>query len=266
MRARLFFVVALVIPVLVGADAAAGAIGGRLQLATTAARRSLDTGRAASSSLSTRAQESYLAATSRGGTSRDGWYSNEPGLSPQIVSSSQFGQLFATQLNGQIYAQPLLVGGVLFVATETDWIYGLNPATGAVEWSRKIGTPFRDASLGCADLTPDIGVTSTPTVDPNTGVVYLVDQAYVAGHMDWFMHAINPVTGAEMPHFPVSDQGPRHEQSIGTFLSHPGAATAWPAAPERSRVRRVRVALRLCPVLRVHSGRVDHWPANDVVD
>jgi len=135
--------------------------------------------------------------------------------------------LFATQLNGQIYAQPLLVGNVLFVATETDWIYGLNPLTGAIEWSRKIGTPYRDLSLGCADLTPSIGVTSTPTVDPSTGIVYLVDQAYVAGQIGWFMQAVNPLTGAEMPHFPVAIKGPASNNPLELFrprqeLQRPG--------------------------------------------
>jgi hypothetical protein len=140
---------------------------------------------------------------------RDGWYPNEADLTPQLVGSPSFGQLFATQLNGQIYAQPLLVGKVLLVATETDWIYGLNPVSGAIEWSRQIGTPFLDKSLGCADLTPDLGVTSTPAVDPTTGVVYMVDQAFAGKprHIGWFM-AINPETGAEMPHFPVEIKGP----------------------------------------------------------
>jgi len=170
---------------------------------------------------------SFQAATSRGNNSRDGWYPNEPGLSPKIVGSSQFGELFVARLNGQIYAQPLLVGGVVFVATETDWIYGLNPVTGAVEWSRRIGTSFQDAPLHCGDLTPNLGVTSTPTVDPETGVVYLVDQAYVAGHIGWFMHAIDPVNGAEMPNFPVEIEGPATNNPLQLFrptkeLQRPG--------------------------------------------
>jgi hypothetical protein len=37
------------------------------------------------------------------------------------------GQAFSTQLDGQIYAQPLSVGGTLIVTTETDHVYGLDP-------------------------------------------------------------------------------------------------------------------------------------------
>src|ERR1700716_2039210 len=67
---------------------------------------------------------------------RTGWYPNEPGLSPQVVGSSNFGQLFSTPINGQVYAQPLLVNGTVLVATETNWLYGLDPVTGGVQWSR----------------------------------------------------------------------------------------------------------------------------------
>src|ERR1700738_4298969 len=49
---------------------------------------------------------------------RTGWDSAEGGLTPAAVTSSDFGQQFATQLDGQIYAQPLVVGGTLIAATE----------------------------------------------------------------------------------------------------------------------------------------------------
>ena len=42
---------------------------------------------------------------------RDGWDSNEPDLSPAVVGSGTFGRLFSTAVNGQLYAQPLAVGG-----------------------------------------------------------------------------------------------------------------------------------------------------------
>ncbi len=210
MRSRVFLAVALALSVLVGETAAAGAVRDRPLVKTLAADRIRGADGHATSAPPTEQLESSQAATSRGNNSRDGWYPDQPGLTPQIVGSSDFGQLFATQLNGQIYAQPLLVGRVLLVATETDWVYGLNPLTGAIEWSRQIGRPFEDAPLHCSDLTPDLGVTSTPTVDPPTGVAYLVDQAHLPGNSGggWLMNAIDPATGAEMPRFPVEIQGP----------------------------------------------------------
>jgi predicted lipoprotein with Yx(FWY)xxD motif len=105
---------------------------------------------------------------------RDGWDPSEPLLSPAAVAGGTFGQLFSTSVNGQVYAQPLAVGGSVIVATETDWVYSLNSETGAVNWSLSLGHPWPSTVAGCEDLTPDIGVTSTPVYDPSTGTVYLV--------------------------------------------------------------------------------------------
>ena len=105
---------------------------------------------------------------------RDGWDPNEPLLSPSAVAGGTFGQLFSTAVNGQVYAQPLPVGGSVIVATETDWMYSLNSETGAVNWSLSLGHAWPSTVAGCEDLTPDIGVTSTPVYDPSTGTVYVV--------------------------------------------------------------------------------------------
>ena len=63
----------------------------------------------------------------QGGTS---WYPNQTALTPQLVQGGSFGQLFASQLQGDIQAQPLVEDGVLLVETEENWAYGLDPATG----------------------------------------------------------------------------------------------------------------------------------------
>src|SRR5689334_7383808 len=39
-----------------------------------------------------------------------------------------------TQVNGEIYAQPLIVGNTVLIATELNNVYGLNASTGAVLW------------------------------------------------------------------------------------------------------------------------------------
>ena len=65
---------------------------------------------------------------------RTGWDPNEPGLSPSVVHGASFGQVFRTAVKGQVYAQPLVVGSTVIVATENDWVYGLNASTGAITW------------------------------------------------------------------------------------------------------------------------------------
>jgi hypothetical protein len=52
---------------------------------------------------------------------RDGWDPSEPGLSPAIVGGPSFGQLFSTAVNGQVYAQPVIAGSTVIVATENDY-------------------------------------------------------------------------------------------------------------------------------------------------
>ena len=72
---------------------------------------------------------------------RDGWDPSEPALTPAALQGGSFGQIFKTSVNGQVYGQPLIVGSTLVVATETDWVYGLNAATGAILWKTSLGTP-----------------------------------------------------------------------------------------------------------------------------
>ena len=103
---------------------------------------------------------------------RDGWDPDEPALTPAAVSGPDFGQVFRTHVNGQVYAQPLVIGTTVIVATEANWVYGLNATTGAVKWSTRVGAPYHITN--CADLTPDIGITSTPVYDPSTGTVYVM--------------------------------------------------------------------------------------------
>jgi hypothetical protein len=111
---------------------------------------------------------------------RNGWDQNEPTLTPAAVQGGQFGQIFKTSVNGQVYGQPLVVGNTLVVATENDWVYGLNATTGAVLWKTSLGTPYHITS--CSDLTPNIGVTSTGVYDPSTGTVYEMGLVHEINH------------------------------------------------------------------------------------
>ncbi|MCW2495620.1 choice-of-anchor D domain-containing protein [Jatrophihabitans sp.] len=150
------------------------------------------------------------APTGGGSTLRNGWYADEEGLSPQLITSTNFGQLFSTPVNGQVYAQPLLTNGTVLVATMTDWLYGLDPVTGAIRWARQIGSAYDSAPLGCGDITPSVGVLSTPTIDPATGIAYVMAASYrsgVSGPVSFYLHAINPADGREQAGFPVEITG-----------------------------------------------------------
>ncbi|MFD0331844.1 PQQ-binding-like beta-propeller repeat protein [Streptacidiphilus monticola] len=83
---------------------------------------------------------------------RTGWDSNEPALSPAAVPAVK--QLFNTSVNGQVFAQPLVVNGVVIVATETNHVYGIDAVTGKIKWTRSLGPAWPSSAIGCGDLTP----------------------------------------------------------------------------------------------------------------
>ena len=120
-------------------------------------------------------------ATYAGDDKRTGWYKDQALLDPDTVAGSGFGKLFDTAINGQVYAQPLVSNGVLFVATETNWIYGLDPLTGATKWSRNIAPPWNVVDVGCGDLTPTMGITGTPVIDTDSGTAYFISKTYLHG-------------------------------------------------------------------------------------
>jgi Abnormal spindle-like microcephaly-assoc'd, ASPM-SPD-2-Hydin/PQQ-like domain len=148
---------------------------------------------------------------------RTGWYPDQTSLNSNLVTGGTFGQLFSTSVTGQVYAQPLLANGYLLVATEDNWIYGLDPASGTVRWSRNVGTPFNASDIPCSDLTPHIGITGTPVVDPDTNTAYFFSKTYVSSTPAWYMHAVDVTTGAERPGFPVRITGNADNNSSLAF-------------------------------------------------
>ena len=157
------------------------------------------------------------------------WYQDQTSLTPQLVQGGDFGQLFASQLDGDMQAQPVVADGVLLAETEANMAYGLNPATGAIEWQDSFGTPFASTSIGCSDL-PGTGITGTAVVDTATNIEYFLSATYVSGDSgpaQYKMHALDVLTGAEQPGFPVLIQGKASDDPNQTFnatyqLQRPG--------------------------------------------
>ena len=170
--------------------------------------------------------------TNSGDDLRDGWYPEASSLTPELVSGGTFGQLWSASVEGQVYAQPLLANGTLLVATEDNMVYGLDPSTGALQWPAplNLGVPWNPGDIGCGDLTPKIGVTSTPVVDPATDIAYLTHKTYASGSSGpakYYMDAVDVKTGTEQPGFPVELSGtaqnaPGQSFSATTQLQRPG--------------------------------------------
>ena len=84
-------------------------------------------------------------------------------------------------LDGEIYGEPLVSSGRVYVATQNDTVYALSAATGAVVWSAHLGSPVPSADLPCGDITPTVGIAGTPVIDQSRGEIFVVADELVNG-------------------------------------------------------------------------------------
>jgi outer membrane protein assembly factor BamB len=158
--------------------------------------------------------------TNAADAARTGWYSGQASLTPQLVSSAAFAQRFDVAATGQIYAQPLVANDTLFVVTEQNWVYRLDPETGRVQWGRQIAPPWNAGDIGCTDLEPWIGITGTPAIDLATNTAYFFSKTYetgTTGPAAWDAHALDIITGQERPSFPVRIEGTATNNPLQLF-------------------------------------------------
>jgi polyvinyl alcohol dehydrogenase (cytochrome) len=104
-------------------------------------------------------------------------YHHDPeghGVAPSIDLSPAHQVWVSPTLDGELYGEPLVDGATVIVATENDTVYALNATTGRVRWSTHVGTPVSSSTLPCGDITPTVGITSTPVIDPIRGEVFVV--------------------------------------------------------------------------------------------
>jgi outer membrane protein assembly factor BamB len=87
---------------------------------------------------------------------------------------------WTVNVDGDIYASPLIVGGHVIVATENNSVYSLDIFTGTPIWQKNLGDPVDSSSLPCGNINPITGITGTPVADPATGRLYVV--AYLRSH------------------------------------------------------------------------------------
>jgi outer membrane protein assembly factor BamB len=109
----------------------------------------------------------------------------------------------STTLDGAIFAEPLVYGGDVFVATENNSVYSLDVKTGSVLWRTNLGPPVEANTLPCGDIGPVTGITGTPVIDPSTGILYVV--SFSAMHH--MLSALKVSTGAVVFHESATPPG-----------------------------------------------------------
>ena len=157
----------------------------------------------------------------------------ETQLTSTNVNATDFGQLYNTTLDGQVYAEPLVMtnitiaagpntvgtpgtyASVVFVATENDSLYAINAANGAILWQRTFldlssadslpgatsVTAIPNGDTGSSDINPEIGITGTPVIDASDNIIYLIPNTKeIVGGQAYYvqrLHAINLADGTD---------------------------------------------------------------------
>jgi hypothetical protein len=152
---------------------------------------------------------------------RTGQNLNETVLTTGNVNSQQFGKLFSCPVDGQIYGQPLYAMGVnfpgnntvpagtynvVYVATENDSVYAFDADGSSCTPLWQVSFLTNGAQVlnttdigGCSNITPAVGITGTPVIDPLTGTMFVVARTKQgsAGNYSYYqnLYALNIASG-----------------------------------------------------------------------
>ncbi|MFZ0769901.1 MAG: hypothetical protein WCA49_21195 [Candidatus Sulfotelmatobacter sp.] len=168
--------------------------------------------------ITTYAQSGVNVTTYHNDNVRSGQNLHETMLTPALVQMNTFGKLFSQPVDGQIYAQPLVLANLLiphkgvhtvvYVATENDSVFAFdgNSNTGSNAsplWQVSFINPalgittVPSSDLGTDAIYPQVGITGTPVIDPNNGTLYAVAATKENGTYVQRLHALDVTTGAE---------------------------------------------------------------------
>jgi len=178
---------------------------------------------------------------------RTGANLQETVLIPAIVKTN-FGKLFSRHVNGQIYAQPLVVSGVeipgkgvrnvVYVATMENNVYAFDADDRQEDqyfWKTNLGTPVPHdqipdwfvADIQGYNIKPSIGINSTPVIDPASSQMWVVAKTLEAPEQRYFLKRLDIKTGNILKSSPdiKATQGPaKLEAAIA--LQRPGLLLA----------------------------------------
>jgi Legume lectin domain/Chitobiase/beta-hexosaminidase C-terminal domain len=218
-------------------------------------------------SLSARAQVDVT--TWHNDLARSGVNSQETILTTANVNTNTFGRLFSVTVDGQVYAQPLILSGVsigggthnvVYIATEHDSVYAIDADSGATYAQVSLipagGTTVNtssDLTPACGDIEPEVGITGTPVIDPSSNTLYVVAKSKVNGSIVQFLHALNAGTLAENAGSPVEIQA----SVAGKASDGDGTLVAFNPITEH---QRPALALDKGHVLITWASHCDHTP------
>jgi hypothetical protein len=143
---------------------------------------------------------------------RTGHNLEETILTTGNVNSSSFGKLFTSPVDGIIDAEPLYLSAVsipgkgthnvIYVVTENDSVYAFDADNGALFWQvSALGSGESPSdNHSCGQISPQIGITSTPVIDRSSGphgTIYVVAMSKKSSNYFQRIHALDMTTGVE---------------------------------------------------------------------
>ncbi len=149
----------------------------------------------------------------KGNTTGDGLYGQETTLTPANMNPTQFGEVRKLVTDGELLPQILYVRNVdlgangvhdlLLVTTEHDSVYAYDgkSTSNTPLWHRSFldaangVTTQADNQGGRSTFGGEIGITGTPVVDPQTGIMYVVAATQQNGTVTDTLHALDIRTG-----------------------------------------------------------------------
>ncbi len=159
--------------------------------------------------------QSVSVLTQHNDNTRAGLNDNEAALTTRNVNVQQFGKVFTIPVDGDVYAQPLVVGhaiggdrNVVYVATVNNTVYAFDGDNGTVYWQKNFTRsgmrPPRatDMTGACGgtynNFSSGIGIVGTPVIDSTSGTMYFVARSTNGSTYAQFLHAVNILNGNEV--------------------------------------------------------------------
>ena len=137
--------------------------------------------------------------------SRDGLFI-DPAFTAAAAANLTRDLSFDGTIVGNAYAQPLYIEGgpsgpMVIAVTQSNNVYALNAATGAIIWQRNVGTPISSGlPCGLSNINP-YGITGTPVVDLASRSLFFDAEINGTGHQ---IFSLNVDTGAINAGWPVT--------------------------------------------------------------
>ncbi len=162
------------------------------------------------------AQGQVSVLTSNYGNDRTNANLQERILTPSNVNTDSFGKIGTFPVDGAIYAQPLYAGGVqiagkgirnvVFAVTMHNSVYAIDadaPQSTIPLWQMNFGPAVPTSVLNFPDILPEIGILSTPVIDPNLQTIYVVSDTLEDGVPVFRIHALALADGHETMNGPA---------------------------------------------------------------